>query len=275
VVDGAVHNNDLLLSKNLLATTGNSLFAIGGDSENASAFSDGVVRAYSIPTAPTVTTPTLASFTTTSVTLGGNVSSDGGASVSARGVVVSQTAINSNPQLGGTGVTNLTSIGTTGVFTVNASSLIPGTSYTFEAYATNSVGTGYSTVGSFTTLTPIESWRQTWYGTNTDNAADNAVPYGNGIQNLAVFAFFGPSQNPATAKVSLLPQTQLSGGNLTCSFTQPAGVSGITYRAESSTTLLSGDWQVVPDTGTAPQHIFSIPVGSATKLFLRLKVTDP
>jgi hypothetical protein len=174
VFDGAAHNHDLLLSKNLLATTGASLFVIGGDSENASAFSDGVVRAYSA-------------------------------------------------------------------------------------------------------LTPIELWRQTWYGTtsNTGNAADTAVPYGNGIPNLAVFAFFGPSQNPATAKVSLLPKTQLSGGNLTCNFTQPAGVSGITYGAESSATLLPGGWQVVPDTGIPPQHNFSIPVGSATKLFLRLKVSNP
>lgn len=174
VVDGAAHNHDLLLSKNLLATNGSSLYIIGGDSENASVFSDGVVYAYS-------------------------------------------------------------------------------------------------------TLTPIENWRQTWYGTtsNTGNAADTAVPYGNGIPNLAVFAFFGPSQNPATAKISLLPQTLLSGGNLTSSFTQPAGVSGITYGAESSATLLSGDWLVVPDTGIPPQHNFSIPMGSATKLFLRLKVTNP
>ena len=174
VVDGAAHNHDLLLSKNLLATTGASLFVIGGDSENTSAFSDGVVRAYSA-------------------------------------------------------------------------------------------------------LTPIEAWRQTWYGTpnNIGNAADTAVPYGNGIQNLAVFAFFGPTQNPATAKISQLPQTQLSGGNLKYSFTQPAGVSGITYGADSSTTLLSGSWLPVPDTGIPPQHQFSIPVGSGTKGFLRLKVTNP
>jgi hypothetical protein len=37
-------------------------------------------------TVPTVTTPTSASVTQTSATLGGNVTGDGGASVTARGV---------------------------------------------------------------------------------------------------------------------------------------------------------------------------------------------
>jgi hypothetical protein len=126
-------------------------------------------------------------------------------------------------------------------------------------------------------LTPIESWRQTWYGTtsNSCNAADDADPYHTGIQNLAVFAFFGQGQDPALAQVGFLPQVQLSGGSCSYSFSQPAGVGGISYRAESSTTLLPGSWQVVPDTGTAPQHVFSVPVDSAPERFLRLKVTNP
>jgi hypothetical protein len=174
VFDGAAHNNDSLLSRNLLATSGSSLLAIGGDSENASASSDGLARSFLIPT-------------------------------------------------------------------------------------------------------PIETWRQTWYGTTASigNAKDTADPYGTGIQNLQVFAFFGPNQNPATARVGQLPQIQRSGGILTSSFTQPAGVSGITYSAESSTTLLPGGWQAVPDTGILPQHSFSIPAGSNPRLFLRLKVTNP
>jgi hypothetical protein len=279
VFDGAAHNNDFLLSRNLLATSGNYLFAIGGDSENSSTSSDGLVRSYLVPTPPTVTAPLSSAITSTTATLGGNVSSDGGTAVTVCGAVLAKTATNNNPRIGGSGVTNLTTGGTTGVFTLNAGSLSPGTTYSFSVYATNGVGTGYSSTGTFTTLTltPIENWRQTWYGTtaSSGNAGDTADPYGTGIQNLEVFAFFGPSQNPATARIGLLPRAQLSGGNLTSSFTQPAGVSGITYGAESSTTLLPGSWQVVPDTGTLPQHIFSIPAGSNPQLFLRLKVTDP
>jgi len=37
--------------------------------------------------------------------------------------------------------------------------------------------------------------------------------------------------------------------------------------------LQAGSWTPVTDTGSAGQHVFSIPV--ADKGFLRLKVTDP
>ncbi len=104
-------------------------------------------------TPPIVAAPTSTQVTTTTATLGGNVTSDGGAPITARGVVFAETATNNNPQLGGTGVSNVAGTGTTGDFTVAIGSLTPGTAYTFAAYATNSVGTGYSGTGSFTTLT--------------------------------------------------------------------------------------------------------------------------
>lgn len=133
-----------------------------------------------------------------------------------------------------------------------------------------------STVTSYTAGTGIENWRQTWYGTtaNAGNAADNADPYGTGVQNLAVYAFLGPGQNPATAKASALPQCQLSAGSLFFNFTEPAGVSGITYGAQWSTTM-QNDWQSVTDTGSGIRHIFSVPVSGHPQLFMRLDVTRP
>ncbi|MFN7945023.1 MAG: tail fiber protein [Blastocatellia bacterium] len=106
---------------------------------------------------PTVTTPTSASVTDTTATLGGNVTADGGTMVTARGVVFSVTATNSNPQIGGTGVISVVGTGTTGVFTINASSLAPNTAYSYAAWATNINGTGYSSVGTFTTLAPLNT----------------------------------------------------------------------------------------------------------------------
>ena len=41
-------------------------------------------------------------------------------------------------------------------------------------------------------------------------------------------------------------------------------------QAEWSTTLAPLDWTNIPDTGTAPQHVFSVPIGSNTRLFIRL-----
>ncbi|MFY7883742.1 MAG: hemoblobin-interacting domain-containing protein, partial [Dolichospermum sp.] len=52
------------------------------------------------PVAPTVTTPTSASIVNTTATLGGNVTSNGGATITARGVVWSAEATNSNPTIG-------------------------------------------------------------------------------------------------------------------------------------------------------------------------------
>ena len=193
-------------------------------------------------------------------------------------MVFSLTATNSNPLLGGSGVSSVVGTGTTGIFTVSATGLAAGSAYTFKAYATNSVGTAYSLAGTFTTLpqTAFQMWQQTWYGSTTSSdAAYDADPYHTGLSNLLVFAFMGLNQDPANAVVSLLPQLQSSSGNYSFSFTQPSGVSGITYGAEWTTTLPAGDWLPISDTGSNLLHVFSVPAGSNTQMFLRLKVTSP
>lgn len=102
---------------------------------------------------PTITTPTNATITTTSVTLGGNVTNAGGGTITARGVVYSVTASNADPLIGGTGVTQVAATASTGVFTISATGLAPGTTYSFKAYATNSAGTTYTTpVATFNTV---------------------------------------------------------------------------------------------------------------------------
>jgi probable HAF family extracellular repeat protein len=247
-------------------------------STNGTSLTNQVQIYVAAPAAPTVDTPTAASVTATTATLGGNVSSDGGAPITAIGVVYSPTAVNSNPQLGGAGVSVAFGTGTTGVFTVNVSDLTPGTDYSFAAFATNSLGAGYSQVGIFTTPWTPQSWQVAWYGSPTNSAAAwNADPYHTGVQNFAVFAFLGPYQDPSTASVTQLPQVQLSGGNLFYSFTEPFGVSGITYGAFWSTTLAPNDWHPVADTGdpttVPPGHVFSVPTGANPQLFMRLTVT--
>lgn len=104
-------------------------------------------------TAPVIISPTASAVATSTATLGGETTSDGGATITARGVVLAPTSVNSNPNIGGAGVTNVAAAsGGVGVFTVNATALLPGTSYTFAAYATNEVTTSYTLTGSFTTL---------------------------------------------------------------------------------------------------------------------------
>ena len=97
---------------------------------------------------PTLTTTAISSITSTSANAGGNISSDGGAAVSARGLVYSTT---SNPTLSNSVLT----IGSgTGGYSGTISGLTPNTAYYVRAYATNSAGTGYGDQVSFTTFSP-------------------------------------------------------------------------------------------------------------------------
>jgi hypothetical protein len=99
---------------------------------------------------PTVTTNAVTSITAVSAVSGGNVTSDGGASVTARGVCWSTfaTPTTANPHTtNGTG---------TGTFTSNITGLYPNTHYYVRAYATNSAGTAYGNQQEFTTATWIQ-----------------------------------------------------------------------------------------------------------------------
>ncbi|MDQ1265530.1 MAG: Fibronectin type-III protein, partial [Bacteroidota bacterium] len=96
--------------------------------------------------APTVTTTSITNITSNSASSGGNVTSDGGASVTAKGVCWNTTG---NPVATG----DHTSDGTgTGSYTSSITGLNPGTVYYVSAYATNSAGTGYGASQTFTTL---------------------------------------------------------------------------------------------------------------------------
>jgi probable HAF family extracellular repeat protein len=123
----------------------------------------------------------------------------------------------------------------------------------------------------------IQSYQQTWFGGPGNSAAAYAAdPYGTGVPNFAVFAYLGPDQDPSTASPAQLPQVQLGGSNLFYRFTEPAGVSGVTYGALWSATLQPNDWHPIADTGdssaTPPEHRFSLPLGASTPLFMRLTV---
>jgi NHL repeat len=102
--------------------------------------------------APTVTTTTPTSITSTGATLGGNVTSDGGASVTARGVVYSSTA--TTPTIGGAGVTQAANGSGTGAFAAAISGLTASTICYVRAYAINSAGTSYGSTVRFITSTP-------------------------------------------------------------------------------------------------------------------------
>ena len=106
------------------------------------------------PSLPVVSSPSAGPIAAVTATLGGDVTSDGGSAILARGFVYSVNSTNPDPLIAGSSVTNAVVSGTTGAFSANLASLLPGTTYAFKAYATNSVGAAYTSVATFTTLVP-------------------------------------------------------------------------------------------------------------------------
>jgi uncharacterized protein (TIGR02145 family) len=129
--------------------------SVGTAYGNEVSFTTFAVFPYAVPT---VTTTSATSITSTGATTGGDVFSDGGASVRARGVAYGTAQ---NP----TTADSTTSNGTgTGSFTSTLSGLTSSTLYYVRAYATNAVGTAYGNEVSFTTFT---------CGTSTVSDVDN------------------------------------------------------------------------------------------------------
>jgi hypothetical protein len=98
---------------------------------------------------PTVTTSSVSSITPGSAKSGGNVLSDGGAAVTARGVCWSQypdPAILDDHTIDGVGQ---------GIFTSSLTNLESATTYYYRAYAINSAGISYGKTESFTTCPNI------------------------------------------------------------------------------------------------------------------------
>lgn len=113
---------------------------------------------------PTVSTGSATSITSTGATLGGSITANGGATITAKGIVVSLNSTNSNPEIGGTGVTNLQDTGTIGTLpysiSKNSTGLTAGSQYAFKAYATNAAGTAYGSAQTFTTSSNTATLQQ-------------------------------------------------------------------------------------------------------------------
>ncbi len=131
--------------------------------------------------APTVNMPTATNINANGATLGGNVTTDGGATIVERGIVYSIAATNNDPIISGTGVTKVTVAGTTDVFTAGISNLTQETSYSYKAYAINSQGTTYTSVATFTTLAVLSlmGLDQPFLSGSTIPSMINGTDYGN------------------------------------------------------------------------------------------------
>ncbi|MCQ2318932.1 MAG: hypothetical protein MJZ90_08460 [Bacteroidales bacterium] len=136
-------------TSNITGLTENTTYYVRAYATNSEGTSYGEQRSFTTSqniTSPTVTTNNVTDITQTTATCGGEVTSDGGAAVTARGVCWSTSQ---NPTVSDSHTTDGSG---TGSFTSNITGLTENTTYYVRAYATNSEGTSYGEQKSFTTL---------------------------------------------------------------------------------------------------------------------------
>ena len=139
---------------NLTGLQANTTYYVRAYAVNSKGTSYGIEVSFTtskIVALPTVITTAATQITEATAVTGGNVTSDGGASVTERGVVYSTSR---NPTTSNSKVKNGSG---TGYFTCNLTGLQANTTYYVRAYAVNSKGTSYGTEVSFTTKSSSSS----------------------------------------------------------------------------------------------------------------------
>jgi hypothetical protein len=184
-------------------------------------------------TTPSVTaTASVLSITGTTATGGGTISSDGGASVTARGVVYGTSAGSSSYSVtSGTG---------TGSYTSSLTGLTPVTTYYIRAFATNSVGTVYGPELSFTTLAVVPTLAST--ETATSITTTTAISGGNITDNGGATVTTSGLVWSTTSTPTIALSTKTTDGTSTGTFT--SSLTGLTaattYYVRSYATNIAG-----------------------------------
>lgn len=141
-------------TSNIAGLTGNTKYYVRAYATNSEGTGYGEELSFTTsPLLPVVTTADPVATSTTTGTSGGNVSSDGGSSITVRGVCWNTAA---NPTTANSRTTNGTG---TGTFISYITGLTVNTTFHVRAYATNSAGTAYGADKTFTTdpLTVVDS----------------------------------------------------------------------------------------------------------------------
>jgi len=182
---------------------------------------------------PTLTTTSASSITTTSAISGGNISNDGGETITARGICYTTT---SNPTI----LNNKVASGTgTGSFIATIAGLTQGTTYYVRAYATNSKGTAYGNNLSFTTspiLLPTLSTSTVSSVTPTSAVSGGNVTNDGGDVVIARGICFSTDSNPTISNTIILSGS----GNGSFTATMTGLSSGIIYYIRAFATNSAG-----------------------------------
>ena len=191
------------------------------------------------PAPPVVAALAVTGLTLSDVTLNGTVNPGGNATTASfeYGISLSYGSA--------TGVTLSPNDGTAAQnVSASLTGLAPETLYHYRLAATNADGTVSTGDGTFTThLSPLQNWRQQWFGSNANSGpgADDADPNGNGIPNLLEYALGGDPLGGA-AGTGLLPQPGTGSANaLQLAFTRYLDRNDLTLTVKAADSLL-GPW---------------------------------
>ena len=183
---------------NMTGLTAGTIYYVRAYAKNSQGTSYGSEVSFSTTAnMPTVTTNTVTNVTQTTATCGGNVTSDGGATITARGVCWSTSQ---NPTVNNSHTTNGTGAGN---FTSSITGLSPNTTYYVRAYATNSAGTAYGVQRTFTTeqniTAPTVTTNTVTNVTQTTATCGGNVTNSGGANVTARGVCWSTSQNPTVS----------------------------------------------------------------------------
>lgn len=177
---------------------------------------------------PTVTTSAISDTTGVSAISGGNITSDGGSPITARGIVWS-----SNPAPTVALATKTTDGSGVGQFTSKLEGLTKSTKYYVRAYATNAAGTAYGTELAFTTSTVDVNDGLLLYFPFNGNANDESGNNNNGTVNGGNYI------NDRSEKVNSA-YSFFQGTNLVCTSKSIQSPNNFSYSFWVKTTSLIG-----------------------------------
>jgi uncharacterized protein (TIGR02145 family) len=232
--------------------------------------------------APTLTTSAITTITTTSAISGGNITIDGGAPVTARGVCWSTAT---GPSLSNDKTSDGSGAGT---FTSNLTGLFSGTTYYVRAYATNSAGTTYGNERTFTSVTATTVPGSPTIGTATAGNAQAIITFtAPGSNGGSVITGYTVTSNPGnitgTGSASPITVTGLTNGTaytFTVTATNAIGTSVASTASNSVTPTAPSTAPGAPTIGTATAGnaqatvTFTVPVSNGGSAITGYTVTS-